>query len=131
MKISTQGLVITIVPGDSMRDLLEVNKTTIFEEYNSSTNPVVVLSFDNVFLECKIAQGMIFKNKRSGIVHIFTMDVDPGYKEIEKFRGGVQLHMMETTDIISSICFKLNKENNQIVSFNGQSITFQMSIKEL
>ena len=74
---------------------------------------------------------MIFKGKRSGIIHNFTMDVDLGYKYIEKFRGGVQWYMMESKDIISSICFKLKNENNQIVSFNGQSITFRLSIKEI
>ena len=58
------------------------------------------------------------------------MDVDPGYKYIEKFRSGVQWYMMESKDNISSICFKLKDENNQIVSLNGQSITFRLSIKE-
>ena len=74
---------------------------------------------------------MIFKGKRSGIIHNFTMDVDPEYKYIEKFQGGVQWYMMESKDIILSICFKLKNENDQIVSFNGQSITFRLSIKEI
>ena len=73
---------------------------------------------------------MIFRGKRSGVYLNFTMDVDPDYKYIEKFRGGVQWYMMESKDIISSICFKLKNENNQIVSFNGQSITSRLSIKE-
>ena len=131
IEISTQGPVITFVPDDSIGDLLGFNKTTIFEEYNLSPNSVDILSFDNIFIECNIAQGMIFKGKRSGIIHNFTMDVDPGYKYIEKFRGGVQWYMMETKDIISSICFKLKNENNELVSFNGQSITFRLSIKEI
>ena len=131
IEISTQGPVITFVPDDSIRDLLGFNKTTIFEEYNLSPNPVDILSFDNIFLECNIAQGMIFKGKRSGIIHTFTIDVDPGYKYIEKFRGGIQWYMMESKDIISSICFKLKNEYNQIVSFNRQSITFRLSIKEI
>ena len=59
------------------------------------------------------------------------MDVDPGYKNIEKFRGGVQWYMMESKDIISSICFKLKNESNQSVSFNRQSITFRLPIKEI
>ena len=58
------------------------------------------------------------------------MDVDPGYKYIDKFRGGVQWYMMESKDFISSICFKLEIENNHRVSFNGQSITFGLSIRE-
>ena len=111
--------------------LLGFNKTTIFEEYNLSPNPVDKLSFDNIFFECDIAQGINFKGKRSGIIHNFNMDLDPGYKYIEKFRGGIQWYMMERKDITSSICFKLKNENNEIVSFNGQSITFRLSIKEV
>ena len=131
IEISTQGPVITFVPDDSTRDLLGFNKTTISEEYYLSPNPVDILSFDHFFLECNIAQGMIFKGKRSGIIHNFTMDVDPGYKYIEKFRGGVLDYMMESKYIISSICFKLKNEHGDLVSFNGQSITFRLSIKEI
>ena len=131
IEISTQGPVITFVPDDSIGDLLAFNKTTIYEEYNLSPNPVDILSFDDIFLECDIAQGTIFKGKRSRNIHNFLMDVDPGYKYIEKFRGGVQWHMTEAKDIISSVGFKLKNENNQLVSFNGQSITFRLSIKEI
>ena len=131
IEISTQGPVVTFVPDDSIRDLSGFNKTTVYEEYNSSHNPVDILSFNNIFLECDINQGMIFKGKRSKINHNFTMDVDPGYKYIENFRSGVQWYMMESKDIFSSNCFKLKNENNQILSFNGQSITFRLSIKEI
>ena len=58
------------------------------------------------------------------------MTVDPGYKYVESFAGGITWYMMESKDIISSINFKLKNENNQLVSFNGQSITFRLSIKE-
>ena len=74
---------------------------------------------------------MIFEGKRSGIVHNFTMDVDPGYIYIEKIRGGIQWYMMVNKDIISSICFKLKIENGILVSFNGQSVSFRLSNKEV
>ena len=74
---------------------------------------------------------MIFKGKRSGIIHKFTIGVNPGYNYIEKFRGGVQWYMMESKDIISSICFNLKNENGNLVSSNGQSVTFRLSIKEI
>ena len=131
IEISTQGPVITFVPDDSIRDLLGFNKTTIFEEYNLSPNPVDILSFDNIFLECDIAQGMIFKGRKSNIIHNWTMTVDPGYKYVEKFSGGISWYMMQSKDIISSICFKLKNENGNLVSFNGQSVTFRLSIKEI
>ena len=116
---------------DSIGNLLGFNETILCKEYNLSPNPVEILSFDNICLETDIALGMIFKGKRSGIIHNFTMDVDPGYKYIEKFRGGIQWYMMNTKDFISSINFKLKNENNNLVSFNGQSITFRLSIKEV
>ena len=49
------------------------------------------------------------------------MDVDPAYKCIETFRGGVQWYMMGSKDFTSSICFELKIENNQKVFFSGQS----------
>ena len=47
------------------------------------------------------------------------MDVDPGYKYIEKFRAGPKWYMLESKDVIPSICFKLKNENNNLVSFTG------------
>ena len=74
---------------------------------------------------------MIFKGKQSKTIFNFTMDVSPGYKYIHIFRGGIQAYMMESKDIISSICFKIKNENENLVSFNGQSVTFRLSIKEI
>ena len=74
---------------------------------------------------------MIFKRKRSGIIHNLSMSVSPGYKYIEKLRGGIQWYMMDSKDIISSIFFRLKNENGILVSFNGQSVTFRLSIKEI
>ena len=61
----------------------------------------------------------------------FTMSVSPGYKYDCRFEGGVQWYMMESKDVILSISFKLKNENNELVSFNGQSISFRLSIKEM
>ena len=131
VRISQQGPIIGFMFDDSMRDLLGFNARTLYEEYTLSKNPVDILSFDNIFIECDSARGMIYRGKQSNIIHNFTMDVSQGYRCIEKFRGGVQWYMMESKGIISSICFKLKNENSQLVSFNGQSITFRLSIKEI
>ena len=131
IEISPQGPIISFMFDDSIKDLLGIHAITLYEEYNLSTNPVDILSFDNSFLECDISQGMIFKGRKSNIIHNWTMTVDPGYKYVEKISGGITWYMMQSKDIMSSICFKLKNENNQIVSFNGQSITFRLSIKEI
>ena len=124
------GRKIDFNPDNSIRDLLGFKAKILNKEYNLTDHPVHISSIDKIFLECDIAQGMIFKGKRSGNIHNFTMDVDPGYKSFKNFRKGVQWYMMESKDDISSICFKLINENNQIVSLNGQSIFFRLSIKE-
>ena len=113
-----------------MGDLLGFNETTLYEEYNLSPNPVDFLSFDNISLECDIAEGMIFKSKRSGIILNWTMTVDPGYRYVRKVAGGFTWYLTESKHVISSICLKLENENIELVSFNGQSVTFNLSIKK-
>ena len=131
IEISPQGPVVSFVPNNSIGELLGFSKTTIYEEYNFSPNPVEIISFDNFFIECDIAMGMIYRGKQSNIIHNWTMTVNPGYKYVERFFGGISWYMMGSKDIISSISFKLKNENNQLVSFNGQSVTFRLSIKEI
>ena len=130
IEINQTGPINSFVMENSIRNLLGFDETIFYNEYNLSPNPVDILSFDNIFVECDIAQGMIFKGRRSGIIHNFTMTVDPGYKYVERFAGGISWYMMETKDFISSISFKLKNENGNLVSFKGQSITFRLSIKE-
>ena len=89
--------------------MLGFDSFEIYEKISLSQNPVDILFFDYIFLECNVAQRMILKGKCSGIIHNFTMDVDPGYEDTEKFRGGVEWYMVESKDIISSICFKFKK----------------------
>ena len=73
---------------------------------------------------------MIFKRRRSDVIHRWTMTVNPGYKYVETIAGGVVWYMIQSRDIISIVSFKLKNENNKLVSFNGQSISFRLSIKE-
>ena len=103
----------------------------LYNEYIQSTNPVDIISFDNISIETDIAKRVISKGKRTGIIMKFAMSVSLGYKFINRFAGGVQWYMMETKDVISSISFKLKIEIIDLVSFNGQSISFGLSNKEI
>ena len=79
VEILPQGPTICFVFDDTI-NLLGFREIILYQEYNLSHNRVDILSFDNNFLECDIAQGMIFKGKRSVAIHNFTMDVNPGFK---------------------------------------------------
>ena len=89
IEISPQGPIIGFLFNDSIKDLLGFHAITLYEEYKLSTNPVDILSFDNVFLECDIAQRTIFKGRKSNIIHNWTLTVNPGYKYVEKNSGGI------------------------------------------
>ena len=131
VEILTPGPMISFVFDDSIGTLLGFNEILLWGKYNLSDNQVDILSFENIFIETDIAQGMIFKGRRTGIIHNLTMDVSPGNKYIEKFRGGLQWYMVETKDFISSINLKLLNEYGNLVSINGETITFRLSIKEV
>ena len=106
LEISRQKFEISFTPDDSIQDLLGFIAGTIYEEYNLSPKPIAIFSFDNFFLECDNAQGIIFKGKTSGIFHNFMMDVDSAYTYIEKFGGGLQGNRLESKDFFSSINFE-------------------------
>ena len=133
IETSPQGPIISFMFDDSIRDHLGFNGRTLYEEYSLSPNRVDFFPIDDKFIHTNIAQGMIFRGKRSRLIQNFTLDVNPGYNYIENLRGGVQWYMMEPKDVLSSFCFKLENENEngQLVSINSQSITFRLSIKEI
>ena len=56
---------------DSIRDLLGYKPVMIHEEFNLTHYPVRILPLNKIFIETDIAHGMIFKGKRSGIIHFF------------------------------------------------------------
>ena len=66
-EISPQRPIISFMFDDSVKDLLGFNAGTLYEESNLSPNPVDNLSFDDIFLECDIAPGMIFRGRKSNI----------------------------------------------------------------
>ena len=84
-----QGPIISFVFNDSKRNLLGFHESMLYKEYNLSRNHVDISSFDIIFLECDFVKGNIFKSRRSGIFDNQTMTVDPDYKYIEKFAGGI------------------------------------------
>ena len=122
---------ISFVFYDSIRTFHGFHKIILYNKYTLLPIFVDILSFDNFFPECDNAEGMIFKGKRSGNIHVSTMTVNPGSKYTERFPGGITWYITPSKDVISSISFKLKSENNQMVNFNGQSFSFRQLIKEI
>ena len=64
VEILSPGPMISFVSDDSIGSLLGFSEILVWGKYILSDNPVDILSFDNIFIECKIAQGMIFQGER-------------------------------------------------------------------
>ena len=56
---------------------------------------LIFWSFDNIFIECDIARGMIYRGKQSNVIHNWAMTVDPVYIYMERFAGGNNWYMKE------------------------------------
>ena len=56
VEILTPGPQLSFVFDDSIGNLLGFNEILVWGNYNLSDNPVDILSFDNIFIECNIAQ---------------------------------------------------------------------------
>ena len=52
---------IAFTPDDSIRDHLGFKAVVFFEIFNLSPNPVDILPIDNIFMECDIARGKIYR----------------------------------------------------------------------
>ena len=73
---------------------------------------------------------MIFRGKRSRIKLNITVDVDLGYKHIEKFRGETQWFTIESKNFVSNFSFKKSRNGN-LMSFKDPSLNFRLSLKEV
>ena len=94
---------------------------------------VDILSFDNIFLECNIAQAILFGSKKSGNIHNFKMDVDPRYIYIYILKNFVVEYNAIRWNLKTLFQAFVSKkiENGNLVSFNGQSIVFRLPIKAI
>ena len=115
----------SFVRDDILRDLIGFKPIVVLDESILSLYPLDIMSFVNNFPETDIAHGLIFTGKQTGIDHNWTMTVDPGYKNLEWFDGGVQWSLTESKDFVLNISFKLKNENGNIVSFKSPSIFFR------
>ena len=59
------------------------------------------------------------------------MTVNPPYKYVEKFAGGMNWYLMERKDFVSIKNFELKNESDELLLDNEQSIIFRLSIREV
>ena len=59
------------------------------------------------------------------------MDVASGYKYREQITGESHWYMLQSRNFITNSSFQFENGNAKKVSFNGQSVTFRLSIERV
>ena len=78
LEFSGQEPMISFFHGEKIQDPWRLDPFVFSEKHSLSPNPIDLISFSVVFLQTDVAQGMIFRSKRTGTLHNFNMEVDLG-----------------------------------------------------
>ena len=126
-----RGWQVSFVKDDTTsRDLLGFRAAVLHDEYNLSDRPADIFSFGNFFLETDFAQKKRLSDEDVQ-EHFIVSLLDPAYKNVQNFRRENQWFMMETKEHFQKSAFNSKKENGNLASFNGQLVTFRLSINEV
>ena len=103
--------------------LLEAEKTHI------SSNPVKILKFNVLRVECNITRGAYINNKKVHTIHEFFPAVPPGFKIIEI--PSKVIYQPLGVRSIHHIPLKIVDEYGDLVNFRGETITVRLHVKSV
>lgn len=90
--------------------------------------PVDIFRVNALRIECSITTGAYMNDKPTHTIHEFCPTVPPGYKIIEVPHNVIYLPVVVRT--IRTLTIKIVDQNNQLVNFNGETITIRIHIKK-
>ena len=99
-----------------------------YKHYNQYLSQKIVnLSNTNkIHLKCDAIDGSIADGVRQPILYSFVLDKPSGYKV---FYEPETIHFKKTIkSVLNTITFYLENENNEVVDFNGETMTFTLQM---
>ena len=96
-----------------------------FNKYISQK--IVNLSNTNkIHLKCDVIDGSVVNGLRQSILYSFVLDKKPGYKV---FVEPETIHYKKINkSVLNTITFYLEDDNNKVVDFNGETLTFTLQM---
>lgn len=95
----------------------------IFSDYLININGVNIIRVD-----CNIATGSFFNDRRSHTIHEFYPTVPAGYKIDEVPTNLIYLPIVGHT--ISNLCVRILDQNDNLIDFRGEKVTLRIHIKK-
>ena len=99
-----------------------------YKHYNKYISQKIVnLSNTNkIHLKCDVIDGSVVNGLRQSILYSFVLDKKPGYKV---FSEPETIHYKKINkSFLNTITFYLEDDNNKVVDFNGETLTFTLQL---
>ena len=127
--ISMKSVLTTSLPiyfNSELNTLLGFTKTDYTAGTHISEEPVMITTTDKVHLKCDCVDGSIVNGIREQILFSFNLSAPPGYKIIKE--PNIILYKKINKTRLDSIQFFLEDSNDNLVDFNGETLTFTIQI---
>ena len=102
------------------------------EIYNSgiieSENIVNILSVNSILIHTNITQGSFVNGSKDSVIYSFFPKESPGRKINEKVINPIYLPL--STNIIRDFYIKVTDQNNKILDFEGDELTFTFHLRQ-
>ena len=99
-----------------------------YKHYNKYISQKIVNlgSANKIHLKCDVIDGSVVDGLRQPILYSFVLDKKPGYKV---FSEPETIHYKKINrSVLNTITFYLEDENNKVVDFNGETLTFTLQM---
>ena len=99
-----------------------------YKHYNKYISQKIVnLSNTNkIHLKCDVIDGSVVNGLRQSILYSFVLDKKPGYKVFSEPET-IQYKKINKS-VLNTITFYLEDDNNKVVDFNGETLTFTLQM---
>lgn len=92
-----------------------------------SNRVIDIMSVNMIRIQCNIISSSYINSKLVHNLHEFPIDVEPGYKIIE--RPSNVIYLPVTADEINTITIRIEDERGELINFRGETITVRIHLK--
>ena len=99
-----------------------------YKHYNQNLSQKIVnlSSTNKIHLKCDVINGSVVNGVRQPILYSFVLDKPSGYKV---FCQPETIHYKKINkSVLNTITFYLEDDNNKVVNFNGETLTFTLQM---
>ena len=112
----------------SIKEILGFTKNIYDSGINESENIVNILPVNSILLHTNITQGSILNGSSDSIIYSFFPKVTPGHKITQEPINPIYLPL--STNLIRDFYIKVTDQDNNILDFRGDELTFTFHIRQ-